>query len=366
MNTIHGWLNILNTYIYDSNSITVDENINSDSLNTEAMDINTDLDSDSTASLVQSNTLDNRSMLPNVPQGKIKHLVISGGATWGLSAYGVVRECHRQGFLNINDLETIYGTSIGSLLAVFFALKYDFEVLDNYIVKRPWQHVWNANVYSIMEMIDKCGIYQYKHIEEIFRPLFLALDLTVDITMKEFYEHTHVDLHIFLTEINDFKCIDVSHTTHPDWKLIEVVYGSCTVPFIFAPLRRHEKCYIDGGFFANYPLDMAIKQLRISNPDIEDEILGIELGVFTEEEYQKTHISETTKIFDYATTILNKLLRKILFSNTHTKTKYEIFVHSSFMTVNDIILAVSSEEHRRKMINFGTDEAYKYFESVFI
>ena len=217
-------------------------------------------------------------------------------------------------------------------------------------------------------MIDSCGIYQYKHIEEIFRPLFAALDISIDITMEDFYQFTGVDLHIFVTEINDFKCIDFSHTTHPEWKLIEVVYGSCTVPFIFAPLRRDEKCYIDGGFFANYPLDTAIHNLRAANPEIEnikDHILGIELGVFTDEEYEKSHISKSTQIFDYATTILNKLLRNILFSNGHTKTKYEIFVHSSFMTVSDIILAVSSEEHRRKMINFGTEEAYQYFDRVF-
>ena len=36
----------------------------------------------------------------------IKHLVISGGGTYGLSAYGALRELHKKGFWNLSNIQS--------------------------------------------------------------------------------------------------------------------------------------------------------------------------------------------------------------------------------------------------------------------
>ena len=92
------------------------------------------------------------SQIANIPKLKIKHLVISGGGVMGACAYGAIRECHNQGILDICNIESIHGTSIGAWFAVFIALKYECQVLDDYIVKRPWMQVFQHNMCPILSL----------------------------------------------------------------------------------------------------------------------------------------------------------------------------------------------------------------------
>ena len=56
---------------------------------------------------------------------KIKHLVISGGGPSGLLTYGAASYLARQGFWSIENIESIYGCSIGAYMGVVFSLGYD-------------------------------------------------------------------------------------------------------------------------------------------------------------------------------------------------------------------------------------------------
>ena len=52
-----------------------------------------------------------------------------------------------------------------------------------------------------------------------------------------------------------FEKIDFSWKTHPDWKLLDVVYCSSCLPILFSPFLTEEgDCYIDGGILNNYPV----------------------------------------------------------------------------------------------------------------
>ena len=66
----------------------------------------------------------------------IKHIVISGGGVDILSFYGALRETNKKGLWNISNIKSIYGTSAGSILSVALLLKYDWDILDNYIMAK--------------------------------------------------------------------------------------------------------------------------------------------------------------------------------------------------------------------------------------
>lgn len=51
---------------------------------------------------------------------KIEHIVMSGGGIVGLSFYGILRESNKRGKWDINNIKTIYGTSVGSILRYFY------------------------------------------------------------------------------------------------------------------------------------------------------------------------------------------------------------------------------------------------------
>jgi len=53
----------------------------------------------------------------------IKHLVISGGGPIMIQIMSAIQELERKDFLNLKNIETIYGTSAGAIIG-FFLLKY--------------------------------------------------------------------------------------------------------------------------------------------------------------------------------------------------------------------------------------------------
>ena len=75
----------------------------------------------------------------------IKHLVIGGGGPLGLRFLGALQKLEQKGFWEFNNIESIYGTSVGSIIGAFICLKYDWDTLNKYIIERPWQEAFKIN-----------------------------------------------------------------------------------------------------------------------------------------------------------------------------------------------------------------------------
>lgn len=276
------------------------------------------------------------------PVKKIKHIICSGGGVTGLSFYGALRNLNTKGVWNIEDIESIYGTSVGALISVVICLNYDWNTLDDYFIKRPWGNVFKMDMYAIIELFQKKGVFDYNVFVEIFSPLFKAKDISVDVTMKEFFEINNIDLHIFVMEFNEFEVVDISYKTHPDWKVIDAVYASCAVPLIFAPFFKDDTCYCDGGILINYPVEFCIK-----NGANVDEILGIRGNI----EYDKKILPENSLI-DYIVHLVIRTHRKLLYDPKKI-IKNEIILPIKVITVQLILDIALSIEERIKLIEEG-------------
>jgi len=283
---------------------------------------------------------------PPIFSKTIKHIVIPGGGGTGFIAYGALKESHAQGLWNIENIETIYGTSIGAIFAVVLSLKYEWQILDDYLIKRPWHHVFDFNMYAIVNSFQKQGMFDMKLFEETFSPLFRGVDIPLTITMKEFYEFSKIELHLYTTELDEFKIVDISHKTHPDWRVIDAVYASAALPLLFSPFFKDGKYYMDGGIFLNYPIQPCIQ----NGADI-DEILGIN----RKEIPPKTEFSEKSTLFDYILLIFNKTLVSVMLSNDlntiHVPNEIEIECYS--ISIYDLYMLATSHEERVKFINRG-------------
>jgi predicted acylesterase/phospholipase RssA len=279
-------------------------------------------------------------------KNKIKHIVCAGGGVTGFSYYGIIRECHKKGLWNLEDIESMYGTSVGSIFLILLALNYDWETLDDFLIKRPWNNVFNFNIYSIFESFNKKGIFDIKSIRETFLPVFNGKDISIDITMKELYELTKIDIHIYTTEMNRFITEDISHETHPDWKVIDAVYCSCALPVIFAPFLIENNCYCDGGFLMNYPLIRCIE--NGANPD---EIIALNR---TSKKKEKPKLDSESTLLDYIIMLLNKLIKNIS-KYDKIEIKHEFTVERPSVSLYDIYNATTSVEERINLIKLGSE-----------
>jgi predicted acylesterase/phospholipase RssA len=211
---------------------------------------------------------------PTVPPYTIKHLIISGGGVYGFSFYGMLKELNLNKVWNISNIKTIHATSAGTVIATIIALNYDWETMDKYIYNKNIFEPIKINISLIMQLFQNCGIYDGKQIlNEYFENLFIPKNMDVNISLKEFFEKTQIEIHYFATSVYGFKVEDISYKTHPEWTVIEAIYASCSIPFIFKPFIKNENIFIDGAFLINYPVKMC--------PYDENEMFGINLNLNT-------------------------------------------------------------------------------------
>ena len=144
-------------------------------------------------------------------QTNIRHIVISGGGTMGFVYYGILQESNKQNLWNIDHIQTIYGTSIGAILATILCLRYDWNTLDDYFIQRPWEKVFHYDLHTLFSCVQNNGIFTRAVTEQILKPLLLGKDILPTVTMAEFFHKTGIELHILVTNVKVFEHVDISY-----------------------------------------------------------------------------------------------------------------------------------------------------------
>jgi predicted acylesterase/phospholipase RssA len=194
-------------------------------------------------------------------------------------------------------------------------------------------------------------------------PFFRALDYSLDITIQEFYEKTGIEFHIFVTEINALECIDISYKTHGDWTVVDAVYASCSLPFIFSPIIRDDKCYVDGSLLMNYPLIKCIEAVE-DKRQILSVLLSNKIRP-TVELVQQVNVTENSNFFDYMMVLVQRFLHnRVFISDTSVEVPYQVYLSAPEFTLDYIDLCMRSPEERRAMIDEGTETMRKWIEEL--
>jgi predicted acylesterase/phospholipase RssA len=290
----------------------------------------------------------------------IKHLVISGGGPLGLRYLGALEKLEQKGFWKLHDIESIYATSIGSIIASFICLKYDWDTLNTYIIDRPWHEAFKVNVKQIFDSYYNKGLFDKKLAEIIFKPLLEAKDLSLNITLKEFYEYSKIDLHIFTFELHEFKTVEISHKLFPDLRLLQALTMSSSLPGIFIPTIIDNKCYIDGGVMCNYPLNYCLR-----DHENRDEILGIRSAYDKEcDNFKNVQVTSESSLLEYVMCItinsMNYIRDSVQPDNIDNTVR--CYITDNPLTLDTIQEAIKNKELRREWIKKGKEDALELLE----
>lgn len=292
----------------------------------------------------------------------IKHIVISGGGPTGFITYGAAKYLAKQDFWNIDNIKSIYGCSIGAYIGVILSLGYNWEWLDDYFIKRPWDRVIGVSPSSIIESLIKKGIIGERFVRDSLEPLLTARDINCNITLKEFYNINGIDIHIYSANINteNIEKVDLSHKTHPDLSLISAICMSTAFPVVFQPvIDDNEGCYIDGGILNNFPLNDCIEQQKCD----ENEILAFK-NVWVDK--QKIVTKETTMI-DYLSIMIRKMQQYMSSENKQVKIKNTVrCLVENLSNMNSWINALSTPEMRLELIEKGIQQAKLFMDYISI
>ena len=290
----------------------------------------------------------------------IKHLVLAGGGTYGIAAYGALKETNQRRFWDIKNITDIHSTSIGGIIAIMIVLGYDWETLDTYIIRRPWNILFKYDIQSLLNAYDNCGIFDQTIVESGLKPLFLGKDINIDVTLEEFYNKTGINMYFYTCELNSFQLRSISHKTHPSWRIVDAVYTSSSLPIFLKPLCVEGESFIDGGILLNYPLRECLKQSNVR----DEEVLGIN-KVSPKE--PTAFVTSGSNLIDYFMHVFNKLLECAMqdLKSEHEdepciRIKNQIDILMEPITASSLYEFAASDKYRRETIQKGVDAAQEF------
>jgi predicted acylesterase/phospholipase RssA len=289
----------------------------------------------------------------------IKHIVISGGGPTGLKSLGALQHLEKTDFWKIENIESIYATSAGAMIGLLIVLQIKWDYINDYIIKRPWHEVFDISINQIFEAFSKKGLFDEKVIDIFFKPFFNAIDLSVDITMRELYEYSKIDLHVFSLEMNDFEMVDISYQSHPDLKVYDAIHMTVALPLVITPRCVGDKCYVDGGVVSNYPLNYCIQNNNISDDNL-GEILGVRNNYDNDENPKTNIVNNESTILDYITIFINKLVMNVDTEPKQVKIPNEVRYQTQPIHFAFLKSTISSSEERERLINDGIEAAESF------
>ena len=279
----------------------------------------------------------------------IKHIVLSGGAYKGFYMVGALDYLQKKNFYNINDIESIYGTSVGSIIGLALCLKIPLEDLKKYIINKDWKQYFNFSLNKILNIYEKKGFIDKSFIIGIFKSLFRGVGLSITSTLKDIYDFSKVDLYIFTTNLTKFKLETLSHKTHPNLSVIDAIYMSSSIPFIFQPNILSNDTYVDGGIINPYPLNICLEHLKKNDSDINfKEILGFKILKDSLE-----NINKNSSIFHFGLYLIYKLLDSNYNYTTKEIIPYELVIPTTHLNLKQIRNIINLDNERKRLIDEG-------------
>ncbi|NCD00627.1 hypothetical protein EOL94_00820 [bacterium] len=206
----------------------------------------------------------------NKKKKKIIGLALGSGGARGFAHIGVIQALDKEGI----EIGAVSGTSIGSLVASYYALNKEVEGLTEKALK-----IMDNNIFRFLETNFKGGFLSQ---DKIRKALYL-------IFKNKNFSDTKIPLKILTTNL-----VNGQPNIIDKGRIVNAVQTSCAVPLVFGSVKKENKILVDGAISEPVPVNV----LKETKADV---ILAINL--YHENEFIK-------KKFNLATTALrsNKVL----------------------------------------------------------
>ena len=284
----------------------------------------------------------------------IKNLVFSGGGPNGLSQFGAIKKL-TENTIDLNDIENIYATSIGTVLSILLAIQINMIDIEEYLIKKNWSKSFLHNSNDILNLDEKKGFISHNFIKEILECFYNSKDIDININFKDLYNIYNKSLHFYSIKLNDYTLTEFSCKTTPDMPVLTACIASCSIPPVFGPVIYQNEHYIDGGFLNNYPINSCLNSTKCKH----EEIFGIR--VRGKRAFQYNNIENDT-FPNYLCKITGDLIGKNMTDDFQVDISNSLVIDTEFETTNIKLWDnfANDIEFRKKLITNGYNLAEKF------
>ncbi len=255
-------------------------------------------------------------------KNKIKiGLALGSGGSRGFAHIGVLQELQKAGI----EIDLISGSSIGSLVAAYFAL---YGQVDDLAAKMI--DVSQMNFWKFLDLRFRGGLLNQNKI---------ANSLNDIIEDKEFKE-TIIPLNIVSTDLNSGQEYHFNKGS-----ILSAIQASCSIPFIFEPVTKKQYQLADGALANPVPVNV-LKQMGA------DIIIAVNL--YHQDEFNGTHLNAASALFRSSRILLHHL----------AKEKCRLADITIDVNTSDLVIAAGmkylfSREDSLEAVNAGAQETQK-------
>ena len=201
----------------------------------------------------------------------IQHIVLAGGGIIGLMQFGIISELIKNSYIKYDEIKSLYCTSVGSIIGLFFLLNCDYYDIENYIVNRPFEKINNLNIKTFINIfINKTGYIDCHYMKEAIRPLLLAskYNLNENSTLLDLYNETKINYNLIATEAEELDKVMLNHLTFPNMPIYKAILATGGIMGLTEIIYYENKYYIDGGLRSNCPVIECLNNEKCRIQDI--------------------------------------------------------------------------------------------------
>lgn len=191
-----------------------------------------------------------------VPTKDIRHLLLGSGAVRAVCHIGVIEELGRRlGHPLCFALDTVTGSSAGSLIATFVALGTSSEWMRRMSRNIPSNYTFKFRITDGEE-----SAFDVSSLEKFLRRTLKNLGEDPDMTFRWMPQVCELRIVCFNKELRRAEVF--SRSTTPDVKVVDAMMASCTIHHLFPPRRLRsadgkEYYYLDGSTYNSMGFNLA-------------------------------------------------------------------------------------------------------------
>uniref|UniRef100_A0A6C0CAG8 PNPLA domain-containing protein n=1 Tax=viral metagenome TaxID=1070528 RepID=A0A6C0CAG8_9ZZZZ len=254
---------------------------------------------------------------------KIKNLALGGGGIFGYAEVGALTELEK--YADYLQIESICGTSVGSIISTLYAIGYTNAEMYDIIFSLDFATLIQDSYIPYINLYTKYGMYAAKKLEDKIEELVTQKTNIKNCTFSQ----VDMNLTIVATNINQQKPYFFNKTNTPMMIISKAIRMSISYPIIMMPVLYDDDYWGDGGEFLNYPITIfdnmeeTIGITFAAHNENKDGTLKIRTNIDTNSEYIKSLASTMSRSAYISQITPAHLNRSIIIEITENVTSME-------------------------------------------
>ena len=243
------------------------------------------------------------------------NLILSGGGVKAILHLGALKALDENGLLK--NIKNYLGSSAGAFLSLLLCIGYNYNDIIIIFLKIEIDKFYEIS--DIFNFLNNYGLMSLSPVARLLRLFLNAKFKKKHINFKELYDLTGKTLHITAINVSSTEEVLFNYKNTPDIDIVDACIASCSIPFIFLPVKINGEYYMDAFAVNNYPC-------KFFCDDLENSI-GIEIG--------NKYYNKINNFQDYIMNVFTSL-KNYNYYNNRTKflPKLNVSVDCEFNTIN--------------------------------